>query len=289
MDIPLEKSSQSRYGIAKLTDHNYQNWSFQCRMVLSEYKLWKVVTGQEPYPKTVEKYEAELAEDERLTDTARKKIQKEVDEWDERDQQALRIIGFTVSDQLLGPVRSSSTAKEAWNELMQIHAPNDKQRKFSLLRRLYRLDMSSNSSLIEHERVFDNIVQSLAAIGKMIDPDELIILYANSLPVDIFSNWIQSQMAFVDKMTITEFKGRVREEARRLNIHGLNEGLGVERDPDTVQANMAKSNVRIFPPKKGKPTYPPSRSPGRRLLQAHHGTVPRNAGSKSPKLEEGRW
>jgi hypothetical protein len=51
-------------------------------------------------------------------------------------------------------------------------------------------------------------------------------------------------MAFIDKMSITEFKGRVREEARCLNTCGLTQALGVERDPDTVQANVAK---HIFP------------------------------------------
>lgn len=42
-----------------------------------------------------------------------------------------------------------------------------------------------------------------------------------SVTVDIFGNWIESQMAFIDTMTITEFKGRVRKEARRLNTCGL--------------------------------------------------------------------
>src|SRR5579862_9604022 len=65
-------------------------------------------------------------------------------------------------------------------------------------------------------------------------------------------------MAFIDKMTITEFKGRVREEARRLNTCGLNQGLGVDRDPDTIQANMARSNrsPRIFPGRKPN-VFPP--------------------------------
>jgi hypothetical protein len=37
-------------------------------------------------------------------------------------------------------------------------------------------------------------------------------------------------MAFIDQMTITEFKGRVPEEARRLNSYGLSQTLDVERD-----------------------------------------------------------
>jgi hypothetical protein len=85
--------------------------------------------------------------------------------------------------------------------------------------------MSRDGSLIEYERVFEELGQNLEYIGKVIDPEELIVLYANSLLQDIFGNWIQAQMAFIDKMTVIEFKGRVREEARRLNICGLNQGL----------------------------------------------------------------
>ena len=252
--------NHSQYGFTKLNDTNYANWSFRCEMLLDERKLWKVVTGEHPRPKTVAEHEAELAEDEaKPTDTGRKKIQKEVDEWDERDKEARRVICLSVSDQLLGSVHFTKTAKEAWNVLREIHASNDKQRKFSLMRQLYRLDMPANSSLIEHERVFDDLMQNLAGIGKTINVDELIVLYANSLPADTFNNWIQGQMGFIDQMTITEFKGRVREEARRLNVCGLSQGLGVERDPDTVQANIAKTQSnnkpRIFPGR--KPNYPP--------------------------------
>jgi gag-polypeptide of LTR copia-type len=248
MDNLPENSHRSRYGIEKLRDHNYQNWSFQCRMLLSEKKVWKTVTGEYEHPKTVAEHEAELSDNERakVTDAVRKKIQKEYDEWSERDEEALRIISFTVSDQLQGPIHYGKTAKGAWDELQRVHAPNDKQRKFSLMKRSYHLDMDVNSSLIEHERIFDDLVHSLAAIGKTIDPDELIILYANSLPASTFGNWIQGQMAFIDKMSITEFKGRVREEVRRLNSCGLSEA-SIKRDPDTVQANVAKY---IFPPRK---------------------------------------
>ena len=73
MDSLPESSLKSRYGIEKLNDHNYQNWSFQCRMLLQERKVWKLVTGEFTSP------EAEL-EQRNLTDAARRKIQKELDE-----------------------------------------------------------------------------------------------------------------------------------------------------------------------------------------------------------------
>src|SRR2546421_4618618 len=45
-------------------------------------------------------------------------------------------------------------------------------------------------------------------------------------------------MAFIDNLAISDFKGHVREEARRLNLAGLATSLGVS-DPNIVQANNA--------------------------------------------------
>jgi hypothetical protein len=160
MDNLPDNHYKSQYRIDKLRDHNYQNWSFQCRMLLSEKKVWKVVSGELTRPPTITEIEAEMTAEEltKLSTAECKRAQKEVDKWDEKDEEALRVISFTVSDLLQGPIRYGKTSKGAWEELQRVHAPNDRQRKFSLLRRLYRLDMSSNSSLIDHERIFDDLV-----------------------------------------------------------------------------------------------------------------------------------
>ena len=189
-DTTSAESYRSRYGIEKLQDHNYHTWSFQCQMLLAEKKVWDIVDGKSPRPKSFEEFTDE--EKAATTAAAKKAIEKAVAEWEERNAEALRIISFTVIGQLQDPILYSKTAKGAWEELQKVHAPRDRQRKYSLLRSLYRLDMQTGSSLRDHEQRFDVLVQSLEAIGKVIDPDELIILYMNSLPVATFSNWIQS-------------------------------------------------------------------------------------------------
>jgi hypothetical protein len=179
MDTENDNSPRfgNRYGITKLKDDNYPNWSFQCQMVLSHYKVWKVVSGEHPRPPTIESREHAYAEEAQqkiaeqlslvgsdenamkkarnlrvhLTDTERNKFQKELDECDERNEEALRIICFTVSDLLQGPIRQGQTSKGAWDELKQFYAPNNRQRKHALLQRLYRLEMGPNANLIEHE------------------------------------------------------------------------------------------------------------------------------------------
>src|SRR5205085_875265 len=210
--------------------------------------VWDIVCGKslpptKPSPLSAEDQGNMTAAEQRK---AENEYRKQVNDWNaennawyERNDEALRIITFTVTDSLLAPIRyANGDARAAWLESEKVHAPKDKQRKYSLLKCLYRLEMKSGITLSEHERTFDELVQSLAQIGKIIDTDELIVLYAASLPNEIFGNWVQSQMAFIDNLSISDFKGRVREEARRLNLAGLATNLGVS-DPNIVQANNA--------------------------------------------------
>src|SRR5690348_13735964 len=96
------KSYRSRYGIAKLQDHNYHMWSFQCQMLLSENKVWDIVSGKSTRP--VDPTTLPEAEQSGMTATARKAAEKAIAEWDERNEMALRIISFTVVDCLQGPI-----------------------------------------------------------------------------------------------------------------------------------------------------------------------------------------
>jgi hypothetical protein len=49
----------------------------------------------------------------RKLDTGRKKFKKEVNEWDERKEEAFCIISFTVSDSPQAPTRYGKTSKGA--------------------------------------------------------------------------------------------------------------------------------------------------------------------------------
>ena len=135
-DNPSENSYRSRYGIEKLRDHTYHMWSFQCRMLLSKKKVWKIVNSENTSPIFSEIRENEDGTEVTFTAQQKKLLQKEIDEWDDKNEEALRIISFTVSDQLQGPIHYGQTAKGAWDELQRMHASNNKQCKFSLLRRL---------------------------------------------------------------------------------------------------------------------------------------------------------
>src|SRR5437762_7973818 len=104
-----ESSYRSRYGIEKLRDHIYHTWSFQCRMLLSEKKVWDVINGKITRPQAVEDHPAE--EQATLKDADKRRILKEIAEWDEKNEEALRIISFMVIDRLQGPYTTGSQQK----------------------------------------------------------------------------------------------------------------------------------------------------------------------------------
>ena len=98
--------------------------------------------------------------------------------------------------------------------------------------------MKLGTPLGDHEEIFSSFKVSQQS-AKDIDPDELIILYANNLSIEIFGNWIQTQMTLIDNMLIMDFKGHVGEEARYLNLVGFEQGLDID-DANTIQANLGR-------------------------------------------------
>ena len=206
-----EHSNRSRYGIDKLTGDNYYNWAWDCKLLLQEHKVWDVVSGATPDPNAA----TAKGKAPETSAEAEKRPESEVAAWNDKNETALRIISFTITERLKGVVRMCKSAKNAWDELEKVHASKNKQRKFNLLRRLYDLRMAPGSSLTDHEREYDGLIEGLAAMGRVIEPEDLVVIYANSLPKD-YDTWLQGQSATLDKMDLSDFKGLVREETLRM-------------------------------------------------------------------------
>ena len=197
-----EQSLRSRYGIDKLMDDNYYSWVWNCKLLLQEQEVWDVVNGTSPDPR-FGKNEVGIA----------KLPEGTVEAWEKENQKALRIISFTVIERLQGPVWLGTSAKGVWDELEKVHALKNKQCKFNLLRRLFRLDMAPGSSLMNHEWEFDGLVEGLMVMGRIMEPEDLVVIYANSLPAE-YGTWLQGQLVTLDKISLSDFKGLVHEETQ---------------------------------------------------------------------------
>jgi len=86
-------------------------------MLLAEKKVWKVVTGEHIRPTYIELVEDADGKIVELLQAQKNQLQREIDDWDDKNEEALRIISFTVSDTLQGPIHYGKTAKGAWEEL----------------------------------------------------------------------------------------------------------------------------------------------------------------------------
>ena len=233
-----EQSLRSRYGIDKLTDDNYYSWAWNCKLLLQEQEVWDVVNGTSPDPR-FGKNEVGIA----------KLPEGMVEAWEKENQKALRIISFMVIERLQGPVWLGTSAKGAWDELEKVHASKNKQRKFNLLRWLFRLDMAPGSSLMNHEREFDGLVEGLMVMGCVMEPEDLVVIYANSLPAE-YGTWLQGQLVTLDKISLSDFKGLVHEETQCM----INFTNG-ENSVQSASANIVNRHQKKKKDKKKKECY----------------------------------
>ena len=130
-------------------------------MLLTEKKVWDIVSGvlrppEKPRAPPAEEQRAMLLQEYQQAESEYKEAKEKwlptFEAWRERNDKALWVITFTVSDPLQAPIRyANGSARSAWLELEKVHAPKDKQRKYSLLKCLYRLEMKSSTTLSEHE------------------------------------------------------------------------------------------------------------------------------------------
>ncbi len=75
--------------------------------------------------------------------------------------------------------------------------------------------MASGSSLTNYEREFDGLVEGLMIMEHVMKSEDLVIIYANSLPAE-YDTWLQGQMATIDKIELSEFEGLVQEETQHM-------------------------------------------------------------------------
>jgi len=80
-----------KYAITKLNNTNYFVWKFKMQLLLTKEGAWECVTADPPNPET--------------------------EAWRKKDSLAYASIGLNVEDEQLVLIRSTKTAKSAWDNL----------------------------------------------------------------------------------------------------------------------------------------------------------------------------
>ena len=144
------------FKIEKLTADNYHSWKFNMKMYLIGKDLWEIVTG------------TELLNDE-LSEADKRKFKK-------RENQALAAICLGISTNLQIYVRSSETAKAAWESLEKHFQQKTLSKKIFYRRKLYSARMEKGQSMTEHINYVKTLSEHLEAIDDRIAEKDLVIL-----------------------------------------------------------------------------------------------------------------
>ena len=157
-------TEDTSFKIEKLTAENYHSWKFNMKMYLIGKDLWEIVTG-----------------DEIILDDMSEAVKREIKK---RENKAFAAICLGISTSLQIYVRSTKTAKEAWENLEKHFQQKTLSKKIFYRRKLYSAKMDKGQNMTEHINYIKTLSEHLEAIGDPIEEKDLVILLISSLPDD---------------------------------------------------------------------------------------------------------
>lgn len=120
---------------SKLNGSNYQTWKFKMELLLIDKDLWDIISEARPA----------------IPDA----------DWLKREGKARARIGLMVEDNQLCHIRKEATAAGAWNALKTYHEKSTLTNKIFLLKRICRMQMSTNGNMEEHVNSMLDLVNQL--------------------------------------------------------------------------------------------------------------------------------
>ena len=190
-------SNKKDDSVDKLTTENYQTWKFRVQMLLIGKELWEITCG-----------------DETLADDANEDVRRK---FKKRDNQARSIVCLAVSDPLLIYVRTTKTAKEAWDSLSGHFEEKSLSKKIHYRRKLYSTRMRMGEcTMIDHVNKLKTIAEQLEALDDPVADKDLVMILISSLP-DEYNNLITAlETLKEDNLSWNYVRDRVINEFERL-------------------------------------------------------------------------
>lgn len=114
-------SEALKFAFTKLNNTNYYMWKFKMTLLLQKEKVYDVITGEEPSPST--------------------------ESWTNKNQQAFAMIGLNIEDDQLIHIRSSKTARAAWESLQKYHEKGSANTKVRLFKGLMAMKLHDDEDM----------------------------------------------------------------------------------------------------------------------------------------------
>ena len=162
--------------ITKFGGSYFQVWKHNLKLVLKSEKLLKVVEGNELCPITPPPTPGGTVNHTPATGAGSK------EQWLEKDTNALTIITNCLENSQISHITSSTTSKEAWDELSRLFESQDSVTKMYLKEQLTILKMKDNDSMIKHIHTFRSLLDQLSAAGSPMSNEDAVLALMRSMP-----------------------------------------------------------------------------------------------------------
>lgn len=142
--------------VEKFTGEGFHSWATQMRYLLMNKRIWKIVNEDIPNTKS--------------------------DEWKDKDEQALSLIGLHIGTNLIHHIDTKVYAKDAWDELNLIFGAKGKNQEIHLKIEFYGLQMKFHESLAQFVSKMRSIMTQLNGIKAPVGNNDAIAILLKSMP-----------------------------------------------------------------------------------------------------------
>jgi transposase InsO family protein len=157
-------TSNSTFNFSKLNGaSNYSTWATNAMYMLIDKDLWEVTEGTEVCPLRYS--------DDDSTATASQKAEreKEIVEWNKKNNKARAAIVLSVTDGPKGYIQSESTAKGMWDKLKKLYEEQGYNARYLALTSLISTRYEDMKSIEEYTEHIKQTARRLADMGSKLD------------------------------------------------------------------------------------------------------------------------
>jgi len=137
-----------------------------------------------------------------------------------KDDQAFTIITLNIKDSQIPHIQNTTTAKEAWAALKDVHQGIGTNGRMVLMQRLWALKMSEGQDMAQHLNQFRelaNQLRGLSSEGKEVDDSELLTILTLTLP-ESYEPHVMALQSRTNIGTFDMMVGRLLQESARRHV-----------------------------------------------------------------------
>lgn len=213
--------------IEKFDGVNFKHWKTKIQLVLMQYKVWRLVKGGEPKPEGIDSFAQVIA-------------------WNEKNDQALAIIGHALGDNYIHLLNLETTADQVWQHLNNELGTDLSNNILFLKQQFYKMNVANASSLKEHLNAISTLIQQLSAQKCPPDDNDKKAVLLNSLEDHAEYAKVLGGLRTAREMRYEEVVAHVLDHEHRRLQSQIGERIMVARVRPTRTSSSKPSSSTLY-------------------------------------------